>query len=114
MSKSLIRSTSLVSIMTLLSRTFGFVRDMVVAQLFGVTAGVDAFYVAFKIPNFMRGLFAEGSFSQAFVPVLSEYREQNTLAEVRAFISHTFATLTLILSIITVLCIIASPLLVTL
>jgi len=87
---------------------------MVVAQLFGVTAGVDAFYVAFKIPNFMRGLFAEGSFSQAFVPVLSEYREQNTLTEVRTFISHIFAMLTLILSIITVLCIITSPLLVTL
>lgn len=100
--------------MTFLSRILGFVRDMVVATLFGVTAGIDAFYVAFKIPNFMRSLFAEGSFSQAFVPVLSEYREQKDLSEVRTFISHTFAALGIILLAITTLCIIASPLLVRL
>lgn len=112
MSKSLLRSTGLVSAMTFLSRILGFIRDMIVAHLFGVTAGIDAFYVAFKIPNFMRGLFAEGSFSQAFVPVLSEYREKKTLEETRTFISHVFAAFSLILIGITLLCVIASPLLV--
>lgn len=95
--------------MTFLSRMLGFVRDMVVANFFGVSEGVDAFYVAFKIPNFMRGLFAEGSFSQAFVPVLSEYRQQQSFDEVRVFISHLFATLTLILIAITLFCMLAAP-----
>ncbi|MDD9892635.1 MAG: murein biosynthesis integral membrane protein MurJ, partial [Gammaproteobacteria bacterium] len=76
MSKELVRSTSVVSAMTLLSRVMGFVRDMVLAAFFGAGAAMDAFFVAFKIPNFLRRLFAEGAFSQAFVPVLSEYREQ--------------------------------------
>lgn len=87
---------------------------MVVAHLFGVTAGVDAFYVAFKIPNFMRGLFAEGSFSQAFVPVLSEYRQQNSFEDIRRFISHIFAALGIVLVGITFFCIVASPFLVSL
>jgi len=100
--------------MTFLSRILGFIRDMVVANLFGVTAGVDAFYVAFKIPNFMRGLFAEGSFSQAFVPVLSEYRHQNSFEETREFIGHIFAALSIVLIGITIFCVIASPLLITL
>jgi putative peptidoglycan lipid II flippase len=114
MPKSILRSTSLVSVMTLLSRVFGFIRDIVVAHLFGVTAGVDAFFVAFKIPNFMRGLFAEGSFSQAFVPVLSQYRQCNSVPEIRAFISHIFAALSVILIGITLFCVLASPLIVQL
>lgn len=112
MPKSILRSTTLVSFMTLLSRVFGFIRDVAVAHLFGVTAGLDAFWVAFKIPNFMRGLFAEGSFSQAFVPVLSEYRQRNSPDEIRNFISHIFASLSVILMAITIFCVIASPLLV--
>jgi putative peptidoglycan lipid II flippase len=68
--QSLLRSTSLVSLMTFFSRIMGFARDMLIAQMFGAQAGMDAFYVAFKIPNFMRRLFAEGAFAQAFVPVL--------------------------------------------
>ncbi|HAT8188995.1 TPA: murein biosynthesis integral membrane protein MurJ, partial [Legionella pneumophila] len=67
--QSLIRSTSLVSLMTFISRIVGFARDMVLANFFGAQAGMDAFFVAFRIPNFMRRLFAEGAFSQAFVPV---------------------------------------------
>ncbi|QBZ82493.1 putative lipid II flippase MurJ [Hydrogenovibrio crunogenus] len=62
--------------MTMISRLLGFVRDMVIARYFGATAGADAFFVAFKIPNFFRRLFAEGAFSQAFVPVLSEVKEK--------------------------------------
>ena len=112
MSKSLLKSTSVVSTMTLISRVLGFVRDMIVAQIFGATAGADAFYVAFKIPNFMRALFAEGSFSQAFVPVLSDYRQRSNPEEVRTFISHVFGGLGSLLFIITVLGVIGAPLLV--
>ena len=80
---SLLKSTATVSGMTLVSRVLGLVRDMVFARFLGVDAGTDAFFVAFRIPNFLRRLFAEGAFSQAFVPVLSEYREKTTEEEVR-------------------------------
>jgi putative peptidoglycan lipid II flippase len=103
MSKALFKSTSLVSAMTLISRLLGFVRDAIAAQLFGVNAATDAFSVAFKIPNFMRNLFAEGSFSQAFVPVLSEYKHNKDHTEVRTFISHMSASLALVLLVITIL-----------
>lgn len=114
MSKKLFKSTSLVSFMTMLSRVLGFVRDTLAAQLYGASASVDAFYVAFKIPNFMRNLFAEGSFSQAFVPVLAEYKHQRSPEEVKSFISHIAGSLGLVLSIITLLGLIAAPLLVML
>lgn len=112
MSKALVKSTSLVSAMTFISRVLGFARDMIVAQVFGVNAAVDAFNVAFKLPNFMRNLFAEGSFSQAFVPVLSEYRQKRTHAETLQFISYVAGCLGLILSIITFLGVVGSPIVV--
>lgn len=112
MSKALIKSTSTVSSMTLLSRVLGFVRDAIAAQIFGATAAVDAFYVAFKIPNFMRALFAEGSFSQAFVPVLSEYRQTQSQAQVRNFISYVAGSLGIILFIITIIGVLGAPFLV--
>ncbi len=62
----------------MLSRVLGFVRDLVLAHTFGASAGTDAFFVAFKIPNFLRRLFAEGAFSVAFVPVLTEYKEKRS------------------------------------
>src|SRR5579863_5220004 len=102
MSKSLLKSTSVVSSMTLLSRVMGFVRDTLVAQIYGVTAGVDAFYIAFKIPNFMRNLFAEGCFSQAFVPVLSEYKHKQGEEDVRRFVSHIAGALGSFLLILTI------------
>ncbi len=111
-SKSLIRSSSTVSSMTMISRMMGFVRDMVIAQIFGAAAATDAFYVAFRIPNFLRQLFAEGAFSQAFVPVLSEYVEQKSLEDVRGFISRMSGTLGLVLMIVSILAFIATPLLV--
>ncbi len=95
--------------MTFISRILGFVRDMLVAQIFGVNAAVDAFNVAFKIPNFMRNLFAEGSFSQAFVPVLSDYRQNRSVTEVRTFISHMAASLGLILFLVTILGVVGAP-----
>ncbi|MAD46172.1 MAG: murein biosynthesis integral membrane protein MurJ [Oceanospirillaceae bacterium] len=102
-SPGLLRSSSIVSVMTLLSRVLGLVRDVVIAQYFGTRA--DAFFVAFKIPNFFRRLFAEGAFSVAFVPVLSEYRRLRPLDEVRLLISRVSGVLGLALLGLTVLAI---------
>lgn len=107
--QSLLRSTSLVSVMTLMSRLLGFARDMVIANLFGAQAGMDAFIVAFKIPNFMRRLFAEGAFSQAFVPVLAEYQKTRTISEVREFLARIAGSLGAILSVVTLIGVIAAP-----
>lgn len=108
----LLRSGLLVSVMTLLSRVLGLARDIVIAGLFGAGSGADAFFVAFKIPNFLRRLFAEGAFNQAFVPVLSEYRSQRDKAAVQHLINHVAGTLGLTLTAITALAIVAAPVLV--
>jgi putative peptidoglycan lipid II flippase len=97
---------------TLLSRVLGFVRDLVFAHLFGASAGTDAFFVAFKIPNFMRRLFAEGAFSVAFVPVLSEYKTRRSFAELKLFIDHVAGTLGGVLLLVSLLGVIGAPLLV--
>ena len=109
---SLLRSTTLVSVMTFLSRMMGFARDMVLAHFFGAQAGMDAFFVAFRIPNFMRRLFAEGAFAQAFVPVLAEYQKTRSPDDVRIFIARIAGYLGSILSLVTVVGIIATPLIV--
>lgn len=109
MSKNLLKSTSTVSLMTFISRILGFVRDALVAQMFGTNAATDAFYVAFKIPNFMRNLFAEGCFSQAFVPVLAEYRTTRSIDDVKTFIRHIAGGLGFFLLILTVLGIFLAP-----
>ena len=109
MSKSLVKSTSVVIGMTMISRIFGFIRDMVTAQLFGAGMAFDAFSVAFKIPNFMRRLFAEGSFSQAFVPVLSEYQKQKNSTEVKQFIDAMAGTLGVVLLGVTIIGVIGAP-----
>src|SRR5690606_33996830 len=85
-SRSLLRSSGLVSLMTMLSRVLGLARDMVIANQFGAGAGADAFFVAFMIPNFLRRLFADGAFPHAFVPVLSEYRSQIGRASCREIV----------------------------
>lgn len=95
--------------MTMVSRVFGFIRDMVTASLFGAGAAFDAFSVAFKIPNFMRRLFAEGSFSQAFVPVLSEYQKLKSQEEVKRFIDAVTGTLGITLLFVTAVGIITAP-----
>lgn len=89
--------------MTMVSRVFGFIRDMVTAALFGAGAQFDAFSMAFRIPNFMRRLFAEGSFSQAFVPVLSEYQKNKSPQEIKHFVNSMFGTLALSLLVVTIL-----------
>lgn len=115
MAKSrLFRSTMIVSLMTMLSRILGLVRDMVLMAVFGAGGLMDAFLAAFKIPNFLRRLFAEGAFSQAFVPVLTEYKETKDLASVKLLISRVSGVLGLILLILTVAVIILSPYVITL
>lgn len=100
--------------MTFISRILGFVRDALVAQMYGVNAAVDAFNVAFKIPNFMRNLFAEGCFSQAFVPVLAEYRSTRSLDETKTLIQHVAGGLGLFLLILTIIGIFIAPLIIML
>lgn len=108
----LLRSTGIISLLTMVSRVLGLVRDIVLAQFFGAGASSDAFFVAFKIPNFLRRLFAEGAFAQAFVPVLSEYRETKDQAAVKSLIASTAGLLSTVLGFLTLLCVLGSPLLV--
>lgn len=110
MSKQLLKSTAVVGGMTFISRVLGFIRDMVAAHFFGASLGYDAFIVASKIPNFMRRLFAEGAFSQAFVPMLSEYRSQRTHEEVQQFVNRVSGCLSTVLLVVTVLGILGSTL----
>jgi putative peptidoglycan lipid II flippase len=93
----------------MISRVFGFIRDMVTAQIFGAGVFSDAFFVAFRIPNFMRRLFAEGSFSQAFVPVLSEFQKKKTPEEIKQFIDSMAGTLGAVLLIVTFFGILLAP-----
>ena len=100
--------------MTFISRILGFIRDMLFARLFGVDSGTDAFFVAFKIPNFLRRLFAEGAFAQAFVPVLADYKEEGSQEALKRFIDRTAGTLAIILMLVTIAGVIAAPLLIML
>lgn len=111
MKEKLFQSTIIVSMMTFLSRILGFVRDIVIARFFGAGLGADVFFVAFKIPNFLRRLFAEGAFSQAFIPVLAEYRERGD-KDLKTLIATTSGTLFGVLFIITAIGVIAAPIIV--
>ena len=104
---SLLKSSSVVGGMTFISRITGFIRDIIFANIFGASSSTDAFFVAFKIPNFFRRLFAEGAFTQAFVPVLTEFKERKP-GELKTFVQYVFGNLTLILFIITLLGIVFS------
>lgn len=112
MTKQLYKSTAIVSSMTLISRLMGFIRDMLIANLFGVSPATDAFFVAFKIPNFLRRLFAEGAFAHAFVPVLSDYKQNGTHTELKLFVEKTAGTLAGLLTLLTLVGVIAAPLLI--
>jgi putative peptidoglycan lipid II flippase len=89
----LLKSSGITGSMTMFSRVLGLVRDIVIARVFGTTDASDAFFLANKIPNFMRRLFAEGAFNQAFVPVLAEYRSQRAHGEVLRLINAVSASL---------------------
>ncbi|MEE4304831.1 MAG: murein biosynthesis integral membrane protein MurJ [Wenzhouxiangella sp.] len=108
------RSLFSFSSMTLVSRVLGFVRDVVLARWFGAGPAMDAFVFAFKIPNFLRRLFAEGSFSLAFVPVLNEYREKHDHASLKSLIDATAGSLLAVLLVVTGLGVFASGWVVTL
>lgn len=112
MSKGLLKSSLSVGAMTLLSRILGLARDIVIARIFGAGLAADVFFVAFKIPNFLRRLFAEGAFSLAFVPLLSEYKAQRSHAEVKRLADAVSASLGLILLGVTLAGMLAAPLLI--
>jgi len=106
---NLLKALAMVSSMTLISRVLGFVRDAVIARVFGVGIMTDAFFVAFKIPNLLRRLFAEGAFSQAFVPILAEYKNRQGEQDTRALIDRVATLLTLALVVVTLLGVLAAP-----
>ncbi len=98
--------------MTFVSRILGFVRDAAIARVFGAGAATDAFFVAFKLPNLLRRVFAEGAFSQAFVPILAEYRNRRGETETRDLVDHVTTLLALVLLLVTVLGVLAAPVIV--
>jgi len=106
---SLLRSGVLVSICTLLSRVLGLVRDAALAFVLGASGSADAFYIAFKIPNFFRRLFAEGAFAQAFVPVLSDYKVNHGHQAVRELVAAVSGSLGLVLLLVSALFMAFSP-----
>ena len=103
------RSTFIVSAMTMLSRVLGLVRDIVLMNVFGAGKDFDTFVVAFRIPNFFRRLFAEGAFSQAFIPILTEYKTTKLHTEVQILISRVFGCLLLAMSTLTLIAMIVAP-----
>ncbi len=112
MSASLLKSSGVVAAMTLLSRVLGFVRDVMFANVFGAGAAMDAFLIALKIPNFGRRMFAEGAFSQAFVPVFTETKTTGTPEQARELVGVVMGTLAAVLALITLIGCIAAPLLI--
>ena len=106
---NLLKALATISSMTLLSRILGFVRDAVIARIFGAGIATDAFFVAFRLPNLLRRLFAEGAFSQAFVPILAEYKNRRGEAEVRRLIDRVAGLLALALFVATLIGVIAAP-----
>ena len=109
---SLLRSAVTVSGLTLLSRITGLIRDILIARTFGASPLTDAFWVAFRIPNLLRRLFAEGAFSQAFVPILGEQKETRSQQEVKTLLDHVAFVLFITLFAITVIGIVAAPIVV--
>lgn len=106
---NLLKALATVGSMTFLSRILGFVRDTLIARVFGAGVYTDAFFIAFKIPNLLRRLFAEGAFSQAFVPVLAEYKNRRGHDETHALINHVATLLGLALLVVAILGVIAAP-----
>ncbi|QJC33007.1 murein biosynthesis integral membrane protein MurJ [Enterobacteriaceae endosymbiont of Donacia semicuprea] len=110
---NLLKSLTTVSIITLFSRLLGFIRDSLIAKVFGAGIYSDSFFIAFKIPNLLRRIFAEGAFSQAFTPILAEYKNKRSKIDTKNFISSTLGMLIIILSIIILFGIIFSSLIIS-
>lgn len=109
MKKSLLRSTITVGSLTFLSRIFGLIRDITFASFFGASAAMDAFSVAFRIPNLFRRFLGEGALNQAFVPVFSEYRVKHSMDDLRLFLSQISGTLGIVLLGLTILGMLFAP-----
>lgn len=109
---NLLKALATVSGMTFLSRILGFVRDFVIARIFGAGMMTDAFFVAFKLPNLLRRLFAEGAFSQAFVPIIGEYKNRLGDGEAKRLVDHVATLLFLVLIVVTLIGMAGAPLLV--
>jgi len=106
---NLLKTLFTVGSMTFVSRILGFVRDTLIARVFGAGMFTDAFIVAFRIPNFLRRISAEGAFSQAFVPILAEYKQQRSQNETKALLNHVATLLGLFLVVLTILGMLAAP-----
>src|SRR5574340_52012 len=106
---SVVKAAGLIGVATFSSRVLGFIRDMVLARLFGATPAADAFFVAYRVPNLLRELFAEGSMSSAFIPVFTEYRTLKTQRDAWELASAVFTTLLTIVTGITLLGLVATP-----
>jgi putative peptidoglycan lipid II flippase len=106
---SVVKAAGVIGIATFSSRILGFIRDMVLARLFGATPAADTFFVAFRIPSLLRELFAEGSMSSAFIPVFTEYHSLKSKREAWELASAAFTTLLTIVTLITILGILAAP-----
>jgi putative peptidoglycan lipid II flippase len=107
---NLLRTLAAISSMTMVSRLTGLLRDTLFARAFGASAYTDAFYIAFRLPNLLRRLFGEGAFSQAFVPILAEYKTQQGDAATRKLVDHVGTTLVWATILVSVLGIIGAPL----
>jgi putative peptidoglycan lipid II flippase len=112
MKQNLFKSTFVFSFMTVISRITGLFREIAFAYYFGASAGMDAFNIAYRIPNFFRGLLGEGAFSQAFIPILSEYKERENEEKIKVFLNHLAGLMILILFILTAIAVIIAPYLV--
>ena len=106
---NLLRTLFTVSGMTLLSRILGFVRDFVIARVFGAGVATDAFVVAFKLPNLLRRMFAEGAFSQAYVPILAEYKNKQGMEATRALVDRVATLLALVVAVVALLGALGAP-----
>src|SRR5687768_6378459 len=109
---NLLKVLATVSSLTFVSRVLGFVRDTIIARIFGAGLATDAFFVALKIPNLLRRLFAEGAFAQAFVPILAEYKNQRGEADTRLLVDHVAAVLALALFVVSAIGVAAAPVLI--
>src|SRR4051812_31794871 len=106
---NLLKVLATVSSLTFISRVLGFVRDSIIARVFGAGLMTDAFFVAFKIPNLLRRLFAEGAFAQAFVPILAEYKNQYGHDATKTLADHVATTLVWATLLTSIIGIIATP-----
>jgi putative peptidoglycan lipid II flippase len=106
---SVVKSAGVIGIATFSSRILGFIRDMVLARLFGATPAADAFFIAFRIPSLLRELFAEGSMSSAFIPVFTEYRTARGKQDAWELASAVFTTLLTIVTFVTIVGMVAAP-----